>query len=472
MKRIDLIKFAGAFLAYTGVVSAATAATTCPSFVHKINITQYLDSGATLPVKGTVVAGASNGGIYKSALGTNAPTMIPNTSGDHSSSTNITEDGQWVLYNSGGIKLIRIDGQFKTTVTATNPSTSDGSCTFWWSAPSGKLEIVYRESGDKVVHALPVTFSASAAPTFGTDHIICQFTNQCEFSMGCARNHFITREDINSAVVNYGPVMVTLPSSGAAATEANEWHPTAGAIPQMGCMCTISHNGAVACFNTGYDAWCGCMADQACNLRHKCFTMIPFQEMTAPAVEWTKTVLMTMAVSVNWAPKKYLYLSPTDSTRGLNNITSDFWSDFKNWNYTNDSNYIVGDGDNLAYGNCSLHPDSCAGSHMPDSGTVWLAHYPSNTWTMILHLPSGVRLSHPAVWICQDPSCIIPQGAVAPLPGNHLEYRGVPLQGSKYMIDMRGRFVPNAQSTSKLMPGIYYSVAPDGRCQRILVSHQ
>ena len=467
MKRIDLIKFAAAFLACAGAVLAAT---TCPSFVHKINITQYLDSGATLPVQGAVVAGASNGGLYTSSLTKDAPTLIQNTSGEYTTSTQITEDGKWVLYNAGGVKLIRIDGQFKTTVQATKPSTSDGSCTFWWNAPSGQLEIVYRESGDKIIHAIPVTFSANAAPTFGTDHIICQFTQMCEFSMGCARNHLIAREDINSAVVNYGPVMVTLPGNGTAATDANEWHPATNAVPQMGCMCTISHNGAIVCFNTGYDAWCGCMANEACNLRHKSFILLPFQEVTAPAVAWATTLEMTMAISVNWAPQKYWFLSPTDSTRGLNSVSSNFWSDFKDWNYTNDTSYIAGDGDCLAYGNCSLHPDSCAGSRMPDSGTIWLANYHTNTWTMVLHMPSGVRLSHPAVWICQDPSC--KTGTVAPLPGNHLEYRGVPLQGNKYMVDMRGRFVPNAQSTSKLMPGIYYSVGPDGRCRRILVSHQ
>jgi hypothetical protein len=208
------------------------------------------------------------------------------------------------------------------------------------------------------------------------------------------------------------------------------------------------------------------MADEFCLLRHKSFLLIPFQEKTAPAVAWTATLEMTMAVSVNWAPKKYLYLSPTDSSQGLNPISSNFWSDFKDWNYTNDTSYIAGDGDCIAYGNCALHPDSCAGSRMPDSGTIWLVNYHTNTWTMVLHFPSGVRLSHPAIWI--DPVV----SANAPLQGNRLEYRGVPLQGNKYMIDIRGRFVPNAQSTSKLVPGIYYSVAPDGRCQRILVSHQ
>ncbi|HUI92734.1 MAG TPA: hypothetical protein VLX68_10845 [Chitinivibrionales bacterium] len=469
MKRIDLMTFAAALLASTGAVWAAT-----PPFVHKINITQYLDSGATLPVKGTVVAGGRNGGLYSSSLGNDAPALIPNTAGEYTTSTQITEDGQWVLYNGGGVKLIRVDGMFKTTVPATNPSTSDGSCTFWWNAPSGKLEVVYRENGDKTVHAVPVTFSTNAAPTFGTDRVIAQFTKALEFSMGCARDHFFARIDYdpNSGVCNYGPAMVTLPGSGAAATDSNVWHPATGngGIPQMGCMCTLSHNGAIGCFNPGYDQWCCCMADEFCLLRHKSFILVPFQEKTAPPVAWQTALEMSMAFSVNWAPKKYLFLSPTDSTQGLNAVSSNFWSDFKDWNYTNDTSYIVGDGDCIAYGNCSLHPDSCAGSRMPDSGTIWLVNYNTNTWTMILHLPAGVRLSHPAVWICQDASC--QTGTIAPVPGNHLAYRGIPLQGNKYIVDIRGRFVPDAQSTSKLMQGVYYSVAPDGRCKRILVSHR
>lgn len=467
MRRIYLYRLAAAFLVCVGM----TWAQTCPSFVHKANITHYVDSGATLAVSGTVVAGSINGGIYKSALGTNAPTLITNTSGDHTNSTDITEDGQWVLYSSGGIKLIRIDGQFKTTVPATNPSTSDGSCTFWWNAPSGKLEVVYRESGDKVIHSVPVTFSANAAPTFGTDHIICQFTSQCEFSMGCALNHFFTRIDYSpsSGVCNFGPVMVTLPGNGTTATEANEWHPAESApVPQMGCMCTISHNGAIGCFNAGYDQWCGCLADEACLLRHKSFVLLPFQEVNAPAVAWPTTLEMTMAVGINWAPKKYLFLSSTDSTKGQTDLSSNFWSDFKDWRYTNDTSYIVGDLDCLAYGNCAVNPDSCAGSRMPDSGTIWLAHYPTNTWTMILRLAAGVRLNHPAVWICKDASC--QSGTIAPLPENRLEYRGIPSQGTTYMVDIRGRrIVSNSTTALKLPPGIYYSVTQYGVMRRIAI---
>jgi hypothetical protein len=456
-----MYRLAAAFLVCVGMAWAQT----CPAFVHKANITHYVDSGATLPVAGTVVAGSNNGGIYKSALGTNAPTLITNTTGDHTNSTDITEDGQWVLYNSGGIKLIRIDGQFKTSVPATNPSTSDGSCNFWWNAPSGNLEIVYRASGDKVVHSVPVTFSANAAPTFGTDHIICQFTSQLEFVMGCAGNHFFAREDITSAVVNFGPVMVTLPSNGTAATEANEWHPAAASIPQMGCMCTISHNGAISCFNAGYDQWCGCLADEACLLRHKSFVLLPFQEMNAPAVAWLTALEMTMAVSVNWAPRKYLFLSSTDSTKGQTDLSSNFWSDFKDWRYTNDTSYIVGDLDCLAYGNCANNPDSCAGSRMPDSGTIWLAHYPTNTWTMILRLAAGVRLNHPAVWINQTVHTI------TPLPENRPEYRGIPSQGS-YVVDIRGRrIVSNSTTALKLSPGIYYTVAPSGVMRRMVVGY-
>jgi hypothetical protein len=453
MKRICQYQLAAAFLVCIGIASAQT--TTCPAFVHKANITQYVDSGATLPVAGTVVAGAQKGGLYTSPLGKNTPTLVPNTQGDHISSTQITEDGQWVLYNAGGPVLIRIDGQYRTKVPVT-ASGSDGCCTFWWNAPSGKLEVVYRASGDKIVHAIPVTLSANAAPTFGTDHTIAQFNEAVEFSMGVSGTHFWSRIDD----AEMGPEFVTIPDNGnGIATDANIWKHT---VPKSwGCKCTISHDGSICLYNPGYDQWCGCLCDEFCLLRHKSFALVPFQEQTAPSLAWQTTLLKTMAVSVNWAPRKYLFLSSTDSTKGASAGTSNFWSDFKDWCYTNDNNYVAGDLDCLPY----KAPDSCAGSHMPDSGTIWLVHYPTNTWTMILRLPAGQRLAYPAVWIKG------PTSTMTPLYGNRLEYRGVPLQGNNYMVDIRGRILTNVGSVPKLIPGIYYSVTPNGQCRRIAVSH-
>jgi hypothetical protein len=424
-----------------------------------------VDSGYVIPVKGgTVVSGLTyQNGLYKAALGSSTPVLIPNSNTDGTcNSTQITEDGQWVLYNAGGPRLIRIDGQFKTKVPEVSHG-SEGCCTFWWRAPSGKLEVVYRASDNLTVHAVPVTFGA-AAPTFGADHIILQLTavpapGIMEFTMGVSGNHMFVRVDD----AHYGPKMITLPASGAAATSADFYVPAGTDFPSWGCMTTISHNGSLCAFNTGFDQWCGCLANEFCLLRHKSFVLLPFQEKTAPSVGWQAVLLKTMAVSVNWAPRKYLYLNPADTTHGLSALSSNFWSDFKNWSYTNDSSYIVGDGTYLP--NASSPPDS----NMADSGTIWLVHYPTNTWTRILRplAPVGRNtfLGFPAVWIDKSTS-------VAPLPGNRLGqgHRSDPWQGNSYMVDIRGRrIVSNVQAAPKLPAGVYYAVARDGVMKRIFV---
>ena len=193
MRRICMYLSAVVLLVCVGTASAVT----CPAFVHKTAICQYIDSpGVTLPnlpkpFKGTVVCGTVYGtGLYTAPLGTVTPTLIPNTAGMGVNSTQITEDGQWVLFNSGGPKLIRIDGQYKTTVPV-SASNTEGCCTFWWRAPSGKMEIAYRTGGDKSIHAIPVTFGADTAPTFGTDHAVANFGANMEFTMGLVRYSYM-----------------------------------------------------------------------------------------------------------------------------------------------------------------------------------------------------------------------------------------------------------------------------------------
>jgi len=422
------------------------SAQTCPAFVHKATVTGYVDSGYTLPVRGTVVCAVRyKGGLYKAALGTYTPTLIPNTSDAvNANATQITEDGQWVLYNAGGPTLIRIDGQYKTKVPVVSYG-GEGCCTFWWHAPSGKLEVVYRASGDKIVHAVPVTFGAFA-PTFGADHTIAQFNSIIEFSMGISGNHMFTRVDDS----HFGVKMITIPNIGSGtATEANFYTPAGTDYPSFGCMCSMSHDGTISVYNPGYDQWCGCLADEFCLLRHKSFVLLPFQESTAPSVGWQAGLLKTKAISINWAPRKDLLLNPKDSTHGLD--TNNLGSDFKGWCYTNDSTYIVGDAMGQKIG--------------ADSGTIWLVHYPTNTWIRILGKDPANLLAFPAVWI--DKSVKV----LEPWRGNRLEYRGVPMRGGTYIVSIKGRIVSNSNEGLNLSPGVYYAVARDGVMKRVVVGH-
>jgi hypothetical protein len=73
-------------------------------------------------------------------------------------------------------------------------------------------------------------------------------------------------------------------------------------------------------------------------------------------------------------------------------------------------------------------------------------------------------LSFAAVWINPVVNTIVP------LPGNRLDYRGIPSQGC-YVVDIRGRIVSNAGTIRKLLPGIYYSVTPNGVMRRMVVGN-
>jgi|SRR5271157_3169929 hypothetical protein len=467
MRRIYLFQAAAAFLVCVGMASAQ-----CPAFVHKVNITKYVDSGYVLPVKGTVVSCFVTGaGLVTAPLGSLNATPIPNTTGDGTcASPAITEDGQWVLYyGNGKLYIIRIDGQFKTQVPVVSlgggPGPGFGVCSFWYNAPGStptnkKVEVAYRASGDADVHAVPVTFSANAAPTFGIDHLVAHFGGQISFTFGIAANHFFAR--INTGGSDC-PRMATIPATGNA-TDANLWVPTTQQV--AGCMCILSHDGATGGYNSGYAQWCLCLADQTCNFRHHSLTLVPFQEQSATPVPWIATLVKTEAVSVNWAPKQYFSYLPNDTIDG-DPKTSDFGADFGRWSFTNNNEYIVG---SLVMANWYITPDSlnkAIRSKTPDTGSVWLVHYPTNTWTRILRplapLSHSTLLDFPAVWI--DTTSV---GTITPLHGNRLEYRGVPSQNS-YIVDIKGRIVSNAGTTQKLLPGVYYTVTPSGVMTRIVV---
>jgi hypothetical protein len=459
---------AAAFLVCAGMASAQ-----CPAFVHKVNITKYVDSAYVLPVKGTVVSTfVSGAGLVTAPLGSLDATPIPNTTGDGTcNSPSITEDGQWVLYyGSGKLWIIRIDGQFKTQVPVVSlgggPGPGYGVCSFWYNAPGStptnkKVEVAYRSSGDADVHAVPVTFSANAAPTFGTDHLVAHFGGPISFTFGIAANHLFAR--INTGGSDC-PRMATIPATGNA-TDADLWVPSKQQV--AGCMATLSHDGTIGGYNSGYAQWCACLADQTCNFRHHSLTLVPFQEKTATPIEWINGLIKTKATSINWAPKQYFSYLPNDTVNGIA-LYSDYGADFGLWNYTNNNEYIVG---SLLLANFNIKPDSlnlAIRKVTPDTGAIWLIHYPTNTWTRILRpltpISHSTLLAAPAVWI--DPIT----SAISPLHGNRLQYRGVPLENAGNYYDIRGRRISsNAMTTQKLYSGVYYFVAPNGVMKRMIV---
>ena len=472
MRRIRMYLLAAALLVCVGTASAQ-----CPAFVHRVNITKYVDSGYVLPVKGTVVSCfVSGAGLVTAPLGSLNATPIPNTTGDGTcASPAITEDGQWVLYyGSGKLWIIRIDGQFKTQVPVVSlgggPGPGFGVCSFWYNAPGStptnkKVEVAYRAGGDADVHAVPVTFSANAMPTFGTDHLVAHFGGQISFTFGIGANHFFAR--INTGGSDC-PHMATIPATGNA-TDADLWVPTKQQV--AGCMCILSHDGTIGGYNSGYAQWCACLADQTCNFRHHSLTLVPFKEKSATAFPWIDTLVKKDAVSVNWAPSQYFSWLKAGDTLDGDAKTSDFGADFGRWSYTNINEYIVG---SLVMANWYITPDSlnkAIRSKTPDTGSVWLVHYPTNTWTRILRplapLSHSTLLDFPAVWI--DPTSV---GVISPLEGNGRMTGRVSASAARYIVDIRGRRIESISAAApKPTAGVYFTVDPNGVMKRIVVGH-
>lgn len=423
MKAISIVG-AAALLLVSNIIGQAGV---CPTYTKKTAI----EGEITQIPSGIVVSAVYfKKGLYKSALGQNTPVLIPGTENDQNcNSVHISPDGKWLVYNQGGPKVIGIDGKFKTSVPGTGASGSEGAVTIWWNSPKGGDEIVYRKTGDKVVHAIGITWGANG-PVFGTDRKIAEFTSSLEFSMGVAKNHMFVRINDNK----YAPQFITIPDNGnGVATDANRW--VMKDPPSFGCMTTLSPDGTKAVYNTGYTYWCDCVMDEACYYRHQSFVVLPFKEQTDPAISWVKDFIKLTATSINWAPAKYMFRDSLNRS-----------SDFKNWNFTNNEDYVVG--------------DHIGAKTVVDSGSVWLVNWKTNTWTKVLSMP-GSMFGFPSVWIDKS-------GSV----GNQrsLLNEQSTLPDGACLQDVRGRCIGTNETMPKdIAPGIYNYVAPDGSGKKVTV---
>jgi len=332
----------------------ATCAT-CPSSVKK---TAIVGSQVNLP-DGFVVYGIRSGnGIYRSSLRQAAPVLIPNTGSDRATYLALSPDGAWLVYAvQTSLYVIGVDGAHRTKAPMATVSTQSGFiCGVYRQSPKG-TEIFYKET-DTRLRAIAMTWSANG-PTFGVDRLIGQFGNTILYSIGVAKNHIFTRLGVRSQ-------FATIPDGGnGTAGDNTEWQFT-GAVDQ-GCEETISFDGRICCHNPGLISQTDCIPDELGSMRHKGFVLLPFKENTDPSLDWT-TFVMNYALSVNWCPVEYRIGS-------LNDI------DFGEWNYTNDTSYIVG---------------SLKGALATIKG-AWLVHWPGNTWTMLSG--AGANVAFPAAHI-------------------------------------------------------------------------
>jgi hypothetical protein len=370
----------------------------CPSSVKK---TAIVGAQANLP-NGFVVYGLRSGnGVYKSSLRQFAQTLIPNTGSDRATYPALSADGAWLVYAAQtSLYVIGVDGAHRTKVPTVTISGLNGFfCGIYRQSPKG-TEIFYRETSTRL-RAIAITWGANG-PSFGADRLIGQFSSPILWNAGVATNHIFTRVDPRTQ-------FATIPDGGNGTAGDNTLWQFTGAVDQ-GCEETISFDGRITCHNPGFVNQTECIPNEVGGMRHKGFVLLPFKENTDPPLDWT-AFMMNNSISVNWCPVEYRIGS-------LNDI------DFGEWNYTNDTSYVVG---------------SLKGALATVKG-AWLVHWPSNTW--ILLTGASANVAYPAVYIAgavgvSRPAMTRRNECISGIRGNGL------------MFDIRGRGAPSRETSAR-----------------------
>lgn len=370
----------------TSALGFCLAAQTCPPYTKTVAVRGDLDG---LP-KGFLVY--SYGwksmvlGMYVSPTAEFEPVLIPHTGKHKPRSLNISDNGNWILYYDsfeGKTYLIKPDGSYPTEVPTNGivPSVVG----FFRNSPYG-TEVFYdsRDTTEQTLRAVGVSLTDST-PVFGETRVFADLTGT--HVLGTDQNIGVSRDEVFTGihvVTDQGLIQrtgfLTIPDSGRGiATSENifQWQDDS-LISMFGCDHDLSQDGTLAVANAGgignIPGFFGCMP-----VSHRGFYITPFRHDTDPPVGIHEHATV-YGTSINFCPQEYRYGA---------------WDevDFRGWHFSNRKEYLTA---------------SVSGTR-PPTRSVWIVHWPSNTWTQISPSLEDLEVEMPALYFGDfDESHILP----------------------------------------------------------------
>jgi hypothetical protein len=338
--------FLGVFLA---VALAASGNAQTPSYMKKYGV---IGQRGSLPKGYFLYVDFVGKTIMKMNLQSGEPSAIPNTNDVSTHSTSwlrISPDGNWVLYKSKSLTLIRIDGTGKTVVNDGSSNIYGSQYGFVHNGPNG-LEIFYwRDNSDNHTWALKVDLSGKNA-VFGAKRIILSSLHWGDDD-DYRRQTFVAKNHIYGS----GPRWITIPNNGmGTATSGDTWsYSNPG---RTSCGHAMSWDGSLVTENPAPPRNIPCIP---ANGMHVGPVIMPFFEKGSPAIDRVD-LWLTKAVSINFCPEEYY---------------ADGKHDYHEWNWTNHREYLT----------CR---EWISGASPWDPKGVWILHWPTNTWTLMTR-PGG-----------------------------------------------------------------------------------
>lgn len=430
-------------LGYTSTIAQ------CPTYTHKDDVVVGnpgdLPNGWLVYRKGTPGGGGTGwqNGLFRSPVNSFAETVVTGTSGDSPTSMDISPDGEWIVYLSGGsIYLVKSTGGSRTEVPYVNFNVASLGLSwtgFYRNSPNG-LEIFYHDfnwAGQVYLCAIPVDLSGDT-PAFGTARMILEsqppnspgYEYALWIQSGSASVwgdqifglfQYTTKKTLNGFAV--------IPDGGSGiATFADFYQFTQQpAEDYWGCGQTMSHDG-LFCASNSANVGDTCVPNKSVGMvgsDHKGIYITRFLRAgETPSMAIDDQIMdPTYGISINWCPEQYR--------------VGDFSQiDFTNWNFSNSNQYLAG---------------VLKGSAVESQGFsygIWVVHWETSTWTQVNPNTTSAVYDEPALYFpglssvtperrSQSPAqsspiaqSLVAAGAVLAVPSNATTLR---------MFDMQGR---------------------------------
>jgi hypothetical protein len=385
-----------AFLFLAGSIHAQ-----CPSYTMKSDV--KTGRVADLPDGYIVYAKDSTNGLFRTPVRQFSETLIQGTQSDRPYSLDISDDGNWVVYTHcfdssitartrmtliRNVYVVNIQTgnrtevpvqTFKAPLQSTTPRDSfliyPYQVGFLHNSPRGN-EIYYYYSywgttakqGDQKIRALQVDLSGNA-PVFGSARVLMDFTGTSKRSIWpyagiivarVVKDHIFAPLTAFTDTYTYTALhndYITIPDNGLGIAKPENLYTWTDETEEnlFGCAQSVSYGGSL-CLTNASMIGDSCVPSSATDpdYGHKGFYITPFfRKGIDPPMKLNDQALVN-GVSINWCPAEYRF-----GDHGT--------VDFADWNFSNDSNYVVG---------------MLRGKLAPVWG-LWVVEWKTNTWTLI-----------------------------------------------------------------------------------------
>jgi len=374
---------------------------TCPVYTHKDDV--IIGERESLPSGWIAYHQMGSYGVKISSLSAFDSSTVPNTEEDYPTLIDISDDGQWILYlhnwrnQDYAAYIIRKDGRGKTLLPISFSTkgaktigfvreSPKGNEIFWTSEMHEFSAIQYMVTGDTIMLGAQRKLTDFwrgqpdgtnwEAKILGYKYAIWRDQIFGLLTLPLGRQFLTVHPKIQSSG------FITIPDNGEGVATVEDIYQWTQDPRQsvFGCGHAMSWDGTLCLANSNsIGNACIPNTNQTPEMDHKGFYITPFRRLGDSTID-IHDHINSLGTSINWCPSQYRQGTYQEV-------------DFNKYNFSNDNEYVV----------CIQR-----GSWTEFAKSLWVVHWPTNTWTRVNDTSSTLWFEDPAMYI-ESSSSILPK---------------------------------------------------------------